>query len=1118
MQQGRFRQGTSSTVQVWEEDVTFPSYPLLPPDRHPMFLERRVYQGSSGAIYPLPLIDRIADKRTDQIYRGVYLENEYIRILVLPQLGGRIHALLDKTNNHHAVYYNHVIKPALVGLAGPWIAGGIEFNWPQHHRPTTFLPVDYALRENDDGSKTVWVGEIEPMNRTKGMAGITLHPGRSFVEVTVQLYNRTSLPQAFLWWSNLAAPVNEHYQAIFPPDVEYVADHAKRAVSDFPIAHGSYYGIDYAPGTDISWWKNIPVPTSYMALHSAYDFLAGYDHDAEAGIVHVADHHVSPGKKLWTWGAGAFGRRWYEHLTDDDGPYIELMTGVYSDNQPDFAWIQPMETKTFTQYWYPLRGIGGVSNATTDGAISIRERDGHIEIGVNATTSFHGATITVSADEEVLWQRKVDVAPDKPFHATLSDLTASPGSMLSVAFVASDGRELVRYHPTPAVAAPRPAPSSPAAAPDTLSTVEQLYLTGLHLEQYRHGTYDPDPYYREALARDPGDARSNAALGSLLLRRGAFAEAVECFRRAVATLTVKNPNPYDGEPLYLLGVALRFLGRDDDAYASFYKATWNGAWQSAGYLALAELACRAGKIDLALSHADRSLENGWRNTKARGLKACLLRRLSRLDEAEDVARETCRIDALDVWSRSELVRILALQQRAPEAEAEAAALHTLLRSHAPSYLDLAADYGAAGLWNEALAVLTAWTERRGTRSDPLVYYYMGYYAARQGNHEASLAHYRQAEEECPDYCFPNRLDSIEVLQHAQREQPQDARAPYYLGNLLYDKKQYVEAIRLWERSRALCDTFSIVHRNLGLAYYNSEHNPAKARVSFAQAFAAAPMEARLLSELDGLDKRLNASPAERLARLDAHADLVEQRDDLYLERVALCNQLRQYGRALDLLGRRRFRPWEGGEGMALEQHAHAHLQRGRTLLQAGRLEEALRDFRAARSYPTNLGEARHEVLMSEAAAYYYTGLAHDAIGDRAAAARAYERAAGERSRNADRPYYRGLACRRLGRDAEAAQEFASLLAAGDRQLASVGGFDFFATSAPSLSVLADDGDQRNAVEGHYLRALGYAGRGSTGEAIAEAEATLDLDINHLGAQTLLDALKGSGQDVVDERL
>ena len=369
-----------------------------------MFLEKRVYQGSSGAVYPLPCYNRIAEEKTGRLWDAVHLENDFISVMILPEIGGRIHVGQDKTNGYDFFYRQNVIKPALVGLAGPWISGGVEFNWPQHHRPATFMPVDVEIEEHADGSRTVWLGDHDPMARMKGMHGVCLHPGKAFIELKVRAYNRTPLVQTFLWWANVATRVHEEYQSFFPPDVSYVADHARRSMSAYPLCGGHYYGVDYGsrakngvpPGecprdfippacrgnqsklknappasapalssiqnskidysaNDLSWYANIPVPTSYMCMGSEEDFFGGYDHANEAGVVHVANHHISPGKKQWTWGTHEFGYAWDRNLTDSDGPYIELMAGVYTDNQPDFSFLQPGETKTWSQYWYPIQ-------------------------------------------------------------------------------------------------------------------------------------------------------------------------------------------------------------------------------------------------------------------------------------------------------------------------------------------------------------------------------------------------------------------------------------------------------------------------------------------------------------------------------------------------------------------------------------------------------------------------------------------------------------------------------------------------------------------------------------------------------------------------------------------
>src|SRR5581483_9985589 len=190
---------SESQVRVWEEDIDIPTYGVGRPDKNPMFLEKRVYQGSSGKVYPYPVIDKILDEKRPQAYRLVFLENEYLHIEIMPELGGRVYRALDKTNGYDFIYYNRVIKPALVGLAGPWISGGIEFNWPQHHRPTTYMPVEHQLSQNPDGSATVWISEIDRMYGTKGVAAFTLYPDKAYLEVKVTLFNRTPLPQTFLW-------------------------------------------------------------------------------------------------------------------------------------------------------------------------------------------------------------------------------------------------------------------------------------------------------------------------------------------------------------------------------------------------------------------------------------------------------------------------------------------------------------------------------------------------------------------------------------------------------------------------------------------------------------------------------------------------------------------------------------------------------------------------------------------------------------------------------------------------------------------------------------------------------------------------------------------------------
>jgi tetratricopeptide (TPR) repeat protein len=1102
----------NSTVKAWCEPVVIPTYPVPPPDPNPMFLEKRVYQGSSGKVYPNPFTDRVSDEKFDKTYQAVHLENEYLYLMILPEIGRRIHIGYDKTNSYDFFYRQNVIKPALVGLLGPWISGGVEFNWPQHHRPSTFMPVDYHIESHADGSRTIWLSEHEPMNRMKGMVGICLHPGKAFVEAKVRLFNRTPFVQSFLWWANVAVHVHDQYQAFFPPDVTYVADHAKRAVSRYPIARGSYYGVDYTSGADISWYKNIPVPTSYMVPESRYDFFGGYDHRRRAGVVHAADHHISPGKKLWTWGNAAFGYAWDRELTDADGPYVELMAGVYTDNQPDFSWLHPYETKTFEQYWYPIREIGPVKNANRRAAVNLEIEDQRVKLGASVTEPFMHATLSLTTQGETLLERTVDLAPERPFveEVSLPNGIAGEGYLLRV--LSEQGDELIRYAPEEAGEAPLPEPATEPPLPPEIHTTEELYLTGLHLEQYRHATRYPEEYWEEALRREPGNVPSNNALGLLRLRQGEFERAEKHFRRAIETLTRLNPNPYDGEPYYNLGLALKFQNRLDVAYDAFYKAIWNYAWQAPGYYALAQIDCRHGDNDTALDHLKRALLTNAANLKARNLRSAVLRRSGRYEEAEAVARETAATDPLDFWSRNELVLISRETENSAATENRLRQLSDLMRGEAQIYLDLAFDYAGAGLWEEATDLLRRLLPTDGEEIAiyPMVYYALGFLAEQEGETEVAKEYRRQGARMPSDYCFPAQLEEAEILRSAQEANPEDAKASYYLGNLLYDKRRYEEAINYWKTSCQLEPGFSIPWRNLGIAYFNVRNDPGKSKECYLKAFDTNPKDARVLFELDQLMKRLGSAPAERLARLEEHLNLVEQRDDLYVEYVTLCNQMGESEMALELLRARRFHPWEGGEGKVSAQYVTAHLLLGRKALEAGDAERALKHFEAAQSYPDNLGEGKH-LLTPEADLHYFAGLARKALGDEEGSKSCFQKAAKTETPPSRMTYYQALAMNELGEEEASAQKLEELRAFAEKEMQLEVKIDYFATSLPNFLIFEDDLQKRIQVDCTFLEGLAYLGLRQTSEAKQAFRDVLALDASHLWAQEELAVLTSEDQ-------
>lgn len=1034
-------------AEIREEIIKIPTYKIAEPEKSPLFIEKRAYQGSTGKVYPFPVTEKIYDEKELKEYKALILENDYIYVMILPELGGRIQRAYDKTNGYDFVYYNHVIKPALVGLAGPWISGGIEFNWPQHHRPSTFSPVDYAINENSDGSVTAYVGETDIMYGTKGMAAITLYPDKAYIEIKGQLYNPTDYPQTFLWWANPAVAVNNNTFSVFPPDVNAVYDHGKRDVSTFPIATGEYYKYDYSAGVDISRYKNIKVPTSYMAAHSDFDFIGNFDEGRDAGLLHIADHHISPGKKQWTWGCGDFGRMWDKNLTDEDGPYIELMTGVFTDNQPDFTWLKPQEEKTFTQYFMPYKTVGRVSDATMNAVIGVDKNT----IKVYATSTYENAVIKVHANGKEIYSETVNLSPEQCFVAAVDNLK-------DYVITVSDekGRVLCSCKEYLQTEQPVPEPAKALDKPENISSLEELYLAGQHLEQYRHATYHPADYYLEGLKRDKTDIRLNNAYGLLLLRNGQIRESLDYFKQAVEKQTWRNPNPYNGECYYNLGIAYELLEEYEKAYDAFYKSTWSAETQSQGFYHLACLSVKNKEYSKALEFINNSLIRNNHNMKARVLKAELMHLLN-LDNA-DFLKESYEIDKLSAG-------ILYLLDKP--------------LGKTVNYLKLSLDYMQYGFYEKAVAVLNSCKD-----NNPLLEYYKGYAEYNAGNVDKAEECYQKAEAMNSAYVFPNTVEEMLILENAVCVLGSAPMASYYLGNLLYDKKQYERACEYWEKATQLKLDFPMPYRNLSIAYYNKESNTEKALNAIRKACTLEPENSRFLLELDQLSAKAGISAEERFKALEQNKKLLEERDVLYLAYITLLNLNGRYSEALFCLKNHTFHPWEGGEGKVSGEYKTALFALAEKEMTDGNYEKAIELCKKTLTYPDNLGEGKLENVPDNKA-FYLIGKCFGALGNTAESKKYFELAATGSSIPApvryynDQPsdyiYYQGLALYELGDIENAENSFYQLIAFGEKHIADKIEYDFFAVSMPELEVYQDDIQKRNDDYCRYLIYLGKKG-------------------------------------------
>lgn len=1087
-------------VFVWEEEVIIPTYEIGEAEQYPMFLEKRVYQGSSGKVYPYPTIEKIYDTKVDKSYKAIYLENQYLKIMILPELGGRIQRAFDKTNQYDFVYYNKVIKPALVGLTGPWISGGIEFNWPQHHRPTTFMPVDYTLSENEDGSKSVLIHDVDQMYGTKGIAKFTLYPDSAYLEIEGQLYNRTPYPQTFLWWANPAVAVNDYTQSIFPPDVHAVMDHGKRDVSRFPIATGVYYKQDYSEGVDISRYKNIPVPTSYMAEKSDYDFVGGYDYSVNAGILHVADHHISPGKKQWTWGNGDFGKAWDRNLTDEDGPYIELMTGVYTDNQPDFTWLKPFEEKSFKQYFMPYKGVGEVKNASIHGNINLAVSSNEVTMKAYGTKVYEDARILLKRNDEIVFEHIGLLSPNHLFEKTIV-LEGVKETELTFEVWNAD-KLLVSYAPKEKTIEKIPEAAKATLDPKDVISNEELFLSGLHLEQYRHATFKAEDYYLEGLKRDEGDSRINNAYGSLLMRRGDFLNAKKHFEKAIERITKRNPNPYNSEPYYNLGLVNLYLSKEEEAYDAFYKATWSSEQQEMSFYYLAVIDSLRKEYERAYYLIERGLIKNTRNIKARGLKAYLLGKLGMEHEAKEFISESIAIDPFDYVSRYELIKLLSNKDKQnKEYQLGIMELNKLMRDFPENYLMVARDYGEFGAYEEAIEVLNLCTKKY-----PLIKYYEAYYYGLLGKTKESMEAIKLGEEWDYKYCFPNKLEDIQVLKYAISLNKSGANAYYYLGLLYYDKLQWEIATSLWEESLKYSSNNPIVYRNLALSYYNKYKEFDKAKEMLHNAFVLNRKDPRIFLELDQLNKKLGMSFKERLSHYEENKEIISLRDDLYIEYITLLNMMGEHKKAYECIMKHRFHPWEGGEGKVTNQYMIALMEQAKECLRNTSYREAKEYLLKASTYPENLGEGKLAGAKDNHI-NYYLGVACEGLGEEELANEYFIKATlGNfeptsamyyNDQPADMILYQGLAHLKLGRLSNANERFYKLLDYGEQHLYDEVKMDYFAVSLPDFLIFEDDMNVKNKAHCYYLMGLCHYGRGDVETALSFLKLALEHEHSHI---------------------
>ena len=1051
-------------VRVTDEIRLMPSYPSPAAEELPMFAENRVHQRSSGDPYPCKVVVEVdREHRSERPVRVITLENEYLRVELMPELGGRIYAALDKRTGYDFFYRQHVVKPALIGLLGSWISGGCEFNWPCHHRPSTYMPVDVSVENHPDGAVTVWMSENEPLDRMKGMVGVHLAPGEARFDTRMKVYNRTAARHSFLWWENAAVPVNPQYRLVFPPDVKYVQFHYRKNVTTYPVAGGVYNGIRMGDGVDVSYHKNTHQPTSYFCAATKYDFFGGYDEGKRCGVIHVADRTVSVGKKMFTWAYNQLSSSWEKALTDVDGAYAELMASSYSLNQPDFAWLMPYEGKEFSQLWYPVGDMGAPLCACREAAVAVHDGKLRLQATVpltNAKLELNGRTLAFDASPEAGFAADVD------------------GELLAFVLRDGDGRALLRYaKPDEAAAVELPAtiPDNPTL--DKLTTAQELYLLGVHADQYRDPATRPEGYWREALRRDPEYAPALTALANRELSHFRLDAAYKLAMRAWRKVTTRNFHPESGELQYLIGRILEAQGKDDEAWEWHMQSAWAQDSRSRALTRAAMIEGRRGDRRAMGELAQKALCEHSRNETA-----LLALALSRKDEPAEMARVLDRLTAYDPLHPT----CRALQLGATQAYYDA------LQSGArQTLLDVAEELATLGETALACELLKNLPQKCAQTE------YVRWYLS--GDAEA-LAAARTLGAGVARAC---RLLEYQALSAAVKAAPMDANARDLLACLLYHHGSHAEAELLWEEAAALEPNGWQSLRNMAVARYSHLDRRDEALPLLDQALALHPHDGQLVWEKAHVMLRTRRNPDEIAAFLTRENS---PREDVT---TLLCEALNLAGRheeALQTLMNKRFTPCEGGEHAVAEQYMFAHHALGRKALSEGRAEDALAHFRAAQTLPDNLGAGLwNDVLLVPHR--YYEAVCLQRLGRADEAKAALDWVLTHRQdyftdmHLPELNCWQAMACELRGRAPEAKERVAAHLRAQDAaELAVDPGYK---KTTPFFISYLGDAKRLRAAGAAWQRAMARFAIGDTASAAALAEESLQGDPTNLYATLLL---------------
>jgi len=869
----------------------------------------------------------------------------------MPELRGRLQAGIDKRNGWDFLYYNHVIKPADIAIRQAWISGGIEWNHPQGHGYTQFEKISYKIIDEPDGGKTILVAEVEPNRMHKWEMAITLRPGRLFVETHGRFISIEPFPVPFLSAQNSAEHIDESSEVIYPGGT-WATGHGKNNFVKWPVNEN---------GVDLSWYKNIKSPFSAFAdgPGAKEDYFGCYSHEKNSGTVIVADHRIAPGKKFFTWGSHEGGKVWDRLLTDEDGAYIELQLVAFWDNLGyGYNWLDPMEVKEFTSYWYPIMDMGGFVKANKDICINMEKSGREVEIALQPTMEIPNAVIEVKTNKRNILHKKVNLNLKESFKTGFVLPSDAEHDDLKVEIYNSRGKRIISYETAPCDFDRPKLPLKEKLMSEM--TVDELYQKG---KSFYQDPFSPEAeaYYKEMLKYDPDESRAHRSLGVLNYYHGCYEKAKKHLSKSL-----------DSDPLNEGNLAHKYLGlcyleegdisssREELKLATRYKSTRINALYYLGRLEILE-----SNYERAVHFLLEAVNNGGYHPNIWSTMSIAYRKLKLKKQALMAIQEASKQDPLD---------FTALTERWFWNEAGDDEINSIFDRKDSTfvgcqlYLRQAANYMELGEWNDAIDVLqlAAGHFRGRTRINPLINYYLGFCYEQTGKRKDAHYHYQKASKGNPLYVFPYRKLSVKVLRSALSYNESDPNGWLYLGNVLTHLRQHDEGLKAWEKAKKINPDNPIILRNLAHAYWYLLADTTQTIDYLEMALKHVPNDARIFYEIDCMYEFMGRS-IKRINLFKENSAFVKAYDYLVYRWVTLLLSLGQkaifqdnyplaeyyFRDATQLVDNTYFFPREMNVHV-YERYAEAHLGLGEVLLKGRKSEQAIEQFKMALKYPDTL--------------------------------------------------------------------------------------------------------------------------------------------------------------------